>query len=65
MNKRLITIGLIGGTAIVTGLGLALPELYIGMASMVMGGASLCMALQVYKDSAKRKINKIMLEELR
>ena len=68
MNKRLITMGLIGGTAIVTGLGLALPalpELYIGMASMVMGGASLCMALQVYKDSAKRKINKIMLEELR
>jgi len=65
MNKRLITMGLIGGTAIVTALGLALPELYIGMASMVMGGASLCMALQVYKDSAKRKINKVMLEELR
>jgi len=65
MNKRLITMGLIGGTAIVTGLGLALPELYIGMANMVMGGASLCMALHVYKDSAKRKINKIMLEELR
>ena len=65
MNKRLITMGLIGGTAIVTGLGIAFPELYIAMASMVMGGASLSMALQVYKDSARRKINKIMLEELR
>jgi hypothetical protein len=65
MNKRLITIGLIGGTAIVTGLGFALPELYIAMASMVMGGTSLAIALQVYKDSAKRKINKVMLEELR
>ena len=65
MNKRLITMGLIGGTAIVIGLGIALPELYIATASMVMGGASLSMALQVYKDSAKRKINKIMLEELR
>ena len=57
--------GLIGGTAIVTGLGIALPELYMAMASMVIGGASLSMALQVYKDSAKRKINKIMLEDLR
>ena len=65
MNKRLITMGLIGGTAIVTSIEIAIPELYIGMASMVMGGASLCMALQVYKDSAKRKINKVMLEELR
>ena len=41
MNNRLITIGLISGTAIVTGLGFALPELYTGIASMVMGGASL------------------------
>ena len=57
--------GLIGGTAIVTGLGIALPESYMAVASMVMGGASLSMALQVYKDSAKRKINKIMLEDLR
>ena len=51
--------GLIGGTAIVTGLGIALPELYMAMASMVIGGASLSMALQVYRDSAKRKINKM------
>ena len=65
MNKRLITMGLISGTAIVTGLGIALPELYTGIASMVMGGASLSMALQVYRDSAKRKINKMLIEELR
>jgi len=65
MNNRLITIGLISGTAIVTGLGIALPELYTGIASMVMGGVSLAMALQVYKDSARRKINKMILEELR
>ena len=57
--------GLISGTALVIGLGIALPELYTGIASMVMGGASLSMALQVYRDSAKRKINKMLLEELR
>ena len=62
MNNRLTTIGLISGTAIVTGLGIALPELYTGIASMVMGGASLVMALQVYKESARRKINKMILE---
>ena len=65
MNKRSITMGLISGTAIITSLGMALPELYLAMASMVMGGASLCMALQVYRDTAKRKINKAILEELR
>ncbi len=65
MNKRLITIELISGTAIVTGLGIALPDLYTAIASMVMWGASLSMALQVYRDSAKRKINKMLLEELR
>ncbi|MDQ2685694.1 MAG: hypothetical protein M3Y25_07620 [Thermoproteota archaeon] len=65
MNKRLITMGLIGGTAIVTSLGIALPELYTGVASMGIGGASLFSALQVYKESARRKINKMLLEELR
>jgi hypothetical protein len=65
MNKRLITMSLLSGTAIVTGIGIALPELYTGIASLVMGGASLTLALQVYKDSAKRKINNILLEELR
>ncbi len=57
--------GLIGGTAIVTSLGIALPELYTGVASMGIGGASLFSALQVYKESARRKINKMLLEELR
>lgn len=57
--------GLISGTAIVTGLGIAFPDLYTGIASMVMGGASLSIALQVFNDSTKRKINKMLLEELR
>ena len=65
MNKRLITMGLIGGTAIVTIFGIILPELYTGVASMGIGGASLFSALQVYKESARRKINKMLLEELR
>jgi hypothetical protein len=65
MNKKLITMGLIGGTALVTGIGIALPELYTGIASMGIGGASLISALQVYKDSARRKINKMLLQELR
>ena len=57
--------GLIGGTAIVTIFGIILPELYTGVASMGIGGASLFSALQVYKESARRKINKMLLEELR
>ena len=65
MNKRLIAMGLVCGTAIVTALGIALPDLSTGIASMAMGSASLYMALQVYKDSAKRKIDKMVLEELR
>ena len=65
MNKKLITMGLIGGTAIVTIFGIILPELYAGIASMGIGGASLFSALQVYKDSARKKINKVILEELR
>lgn len=65
MNKKPITMGLISATAIVTGLGIAFPELYTGIVSMVIGGASLSMALQVYKESARRKINKLVLEELR
>ena len=65
MNKKLMTMGLIGGTAIVTSIGIAIPELYIGITDMVAGGASVSMALQVYKASARRKINKVILEELR
>ena len=65
MNKKFITMGLIGGTAIVTIFGIILPELYTGIASMGIGGASLFSALQVYKDSARKKINKVILEELR
>ncbi|MDQ2684236.1 MAG: hypothetical protein M3Y25_00165 [Thermoproteota archaeon] len=65
MNKKLITMGLIGGTAIVTIFGIILPELYTGVASMGIGGASLLSALQVYKDSARKKINKMVLQQLR
>ena len=57
--------GLIGGTAIVTIFGIILTDLYAGIASMGIGGASLFSALQVYKDSARKKINKVILEELR
>jgi len=56
---------LISGTALVTSLGITLPELYTGIASVAIGGASLSMALQVYKESAQRKINRWVLEELR
>ncbi len=65
MNKRLITMGLISGTVIVTGIGIAIPEPSMGIASMVMGGTSLTIALQVYRETAKRKIDKMILEELR
>lgn len=65
MNKKTITIGLISGTAIVTSLGIILPEWYTGIASIGIGGLSLSMAVQVYKDSAKRKISKLILEDLR
>jgi hypothetical protein len=65
MNKRPITMGLKGATAVVTGFGIALPELFTGIASMGLGGTSLFSALQVYKDSARKKINKMLLQELR
>ena len=65
MNKKFITMGLIGGTAIVTILKIILPELYTWIASMGIGGASHFSALQVYKDSARKKINMVILEELR
>jgi hypothetical protein len=65
MNKKLITMGLISGTVIVTIFGIILPELYTGIASMGIGGASLFSALQVYKDSARKKINKMVLQQLR
>ena len=65
MNKKLITMGLIGGTAIVTIFGIILTDLYAGIASMGIGGASLFSALQVYTDSARKKINKMVLQQLR
>jgi len=56
---------LIGGTVIVTSLGIVLPDLYTGIASMGIGATSLFNALQVYRDSARKKINMVILEELR
>jgi hypothetical protein len=65
MNKKLITISLISGTVMFTGIGIVMPELSIGMGSLLTGGTSLGLALQVLKESAKRKINKTILQELR
>ena len=66
MNKKLITtISLISGTVMLTGMGIVKPELSIGIRGLMMGGASLVLALQVLKESAKRKIDKIILQELR
>ena len=65
MNKKLITTGLISGTVMFTGIGIVFPELSVGIGSVMMGGASIGFALQVLKESAKRKINKMLLEELR
>ena len=65
MNKKLITKGLISGTVMFTGIGIAFPELPVGIASVMMGGTSIGFALQVLKESARRKIDKMILEELR
>jgi len=65
MYKKLIDMGLVSGAALVTIFGIILPELYMGIASRGMGMTSLYSALQVYRDSAKRKINKMLLEKLR
>ena len=65
MNKKLITISLISGTVMFTGVGIVIPELSIGIGSLLMGGTSLGFALQVLKESAKRKIDKTILQELR
>lgn len=66
MNKKLITtIGLIPVTIMFVGIGIVIPELSVGIGSLVMGGASVGFALQVLKESAKRKIDKLILQELR
>jgi hypothetical protein len=65
MNKKLITISLISGTVMFTSIGIVTPELLIGIGSLLMGGTSLGFALQVLKESAKRKIDKTILQELR
>jgi hypothetical protein len=65
MNKKLITMGLISGTLMLTGIGFVFAELSIGIASMIMGGTSIVFALQVLKESARRKIDKVILEDLR
>ncbi len=65
MNKKSITVGLISGTVMLAGIGFVFPELSIGIASMIMGGTSIVFALQVLKESARRKIDKVILEGLR
>ena len=57
--------GLISGTVMLAGIGFVFPELSIGIASMIMGGTSIVFALQVLKESARRKIDKVILEDLR
>ena len=65
MNKKLITMGLISGTGMFTGIGFVFPELSVGIGSVIMGGTSIGISLQVLKEAAKRKIDKMILEELR
>jgi hypothetical protein len=65
MNKRIITMILISGTVMLTGIGIVYPELSVGIGSVMMGGTSIVFALQVWKESAKRKIDKMILEDLR
>ena len=57
--------GLISGTVMLTSMGIVFPELSVGIASVMMGGTSIGFALQVLRESAKRKIDKVILEELR
>ena len=65
MNNKLITMGLISGTGMLTGIGIVFPELSVSIGSVIMGGTSIVFSLQVLKEAAKRKIDKIILEELR
>ena len=65
MNKKSIAVGLISGTVMLTGIGIVFPELFVGIGSVLMGGTSLGFALQVRKESARNKIDKTILEELR
>ena len=65
MNKKLITVGLISSTVMFTSIGFIFPEPSIGIGSMIMGGISIGFALQVLKESARGKIDKLILEDLR
>ena len=55
MNKKLITIGLISGTGMFTGIGIVFPELSVGIGSVIMGGTSIVFSCQVLKEAAKKK----------
>jgi len=65
MNKKLITVGLISGTVMFTSIGFIFPGPSVGIGSMIMGGISIGFALQVLKESARGKIDKLILEDLR
>ncbi len=65
MNKKLITMGLISGAGMFTGIGIIVPELSVGIGSVIMGWTSIVFSLQVLKEATKRKIDKMILEELR
>lgn len=54
---------MICGLAIFPPLGVVLPELF-GIGSILMGGTLLGFSLHILKESAKRKIDKLILEEL-
>ena len=55
MNNKLITMGLISGTGMLTGIGIVFPELSVSVGSVIMGGTSIVFSLQVLKEAAKRK----------
>ena len=65
MNKKVISMGLISGTVMFTGIGIIFPEISVGIGSVIMGGTSIGFSLQVLKEAAKRKIDEMILEELR
>lgn len=65
MNTKKLTMGLIAGTASVTVLGILVPEPSIAVTNVVMGGSSLILAFHLLAKSARRKISKTILEEMR
>jgi hypothetical protein len=65
MKPKVLGSILVGGTAIVTGAGLFLPETALATGSVMLGGCAFVVSLYAWTQTAKQRVSTKMLEQLR